>query len=441
MEETQEISLDKRYQFPTGLKTVLCDGKILIISPETANWVVLNSDKELEIFHELSSKPLGEVLLNHGQKHVERVLVELEAKQFEKKALHTQGTEHGLCLYLTTSCNMRCKHCYMYAGTALGSELSTAEIKKLLYDFAKHHGVKLTITGGEATLRNDFEQIVKYAKSLGLVITVLTNGLLWTSELRESLKNDIAEVQVSIDGYDETSYNNVRGFGFQRACQSVRDFLNAGYKTTIAVTPFAEDLDKHLDDYILFAKSWLEDWKDTSLTIKFSHEVLDGRGVHPTEEQNKIYKKHIEDIIEILYPGDKINTFALNRKGNSLFRNCGYGEVTVLSNGDVYFCNRVYELPKQGNVRTMSYDEIMKRAEAASKKSDISMLKPCSDCELRYICGGGCRIKHFPALVRDENPNTNSAMYARKDSCTAENKEEFYRLMIAANHLLYSYRE
>lgn len=54
---------------------------------------------------------------------------------------------------------------------------------------------------------------------------------------------------------------------------------------------------------------------------------------------------------------------------------------------------------------------------------------PCKECELKYICGGDCRVKYFDGfkecnLKMMENAN-------RK--CSIGNKEYFYDMMIRLN--------
>ena len=33
-------------------------------------------------------------------------------------------------------------------------------------------------------------------------------------------------------------------------------------------------------------------------------------------------------------------------------------------------------------------------------KSNIASLEPCKDCELLYICGGGCRLDYFESFLK-----------------------------------------
>ncbi|MBT9449513.1 radical SAM protein [Akkermansia glycaniphila] len=437
MQISLEISPDKKYNFPLDISTVEFEGKYIIIAVKEANWIVLNSLDELDAFEKLKVKKVAEVYGEVDTGVLMRTLLQLEAKQFEVFTAEEEDIERGLCLYLTTKCNMCCIHCYMYAGEAQEKELNTIEITKLLDDFVEYGGKKLTISGGEVVIRPDFETIVKHAKSRGLLITVLTNGVLWDSGLIQALNGYIDEVQVSIDGYDKSTYNAVRKFGFDEATQAVEAFLQAGYKTTIAITPLAANLDNEVDKYVLFASDWLNRWINSGLSIKFSHEILRGRNVNPTDITNQQYRYYIEQIVERLYPNNKLNSFVINRRSRRRFKNCGFGEISVQSNGDVYFCNRVFELPAIANIRSMPFGEIMNLSRCARKMSEVDNLKPCSNCEIRYICGGGCRIKYFSSITNCNDLNVLSIDNIPARECCYNEKMEFYRLMIDTNELLY----
>ena len=45
-----EISLDKVYKMPVKLTTIRYEGKILIIANDTANWIVLENERQQRFF-------------------------------------------------------------------------------------------------------------------------------------------------------------------------------------------------------------------------------------------------------------------------------------------------------------------------------------------------------------------------------------------------------
>ena len=98
-------------------------------------------------------------------------------------------TDHGF-LYsiqweVTFRCNEACIHCYNPgAAHAEGEkndrkrdELSTEEAKSLFDQLADLGVFRLILSGGEATLRKDFWELLEYARSKGFAVALYTNGL------------------------------------------------------------------------------------------------------------------------------------------------------------------------------------------------------------------------------------------------------------------------
>ncbi len=236
-----ELSPQKKYNMPAPLFIKSIDGFYLVISKNTANWLLLQNEKQLEIFSFLAD---GNSVLDTFSRFqstsledIYKVLVELEAKKFENQEVH-YPQEHGMYLYLTNRCNQRCRHCYMYAGEKDPNELFTYEIINILTSFSRLGGKVVTFTGGEAALHPGFCAIVGAAKGMGLKVGVLSNGLLWTQEFINSVKDSIDEIQISIDGFDSESYMRVRGSdSFECALEATKRLLDSGLRVTVAITP------------------------------------------------------------------------------------------------------------------------------------------------------------------------------------------------------------
>ncbi len=68
---------------------------------------------------------------------------------------------------LTRRCNLRCRHCYL-TDYDDNDELSTREWLKELDEIASLGGVAFTISGGEALLRDDVEEISRARRGIGV---------------------------------------------------------------------------------------------------------------------------------------------------------------------------------------------------------------------------------------------------------------------------------
>ncbi len=85
-------------------------------------------------------------------------------------------------LKLGYTCNNDCIHCVIatqrkHAILRRGDQdRVTRECIEELSDIARSGCLSVVLTGGEPTIRNDFLEIARYAKSLGLTVSLQTNG-------------------------------------------------------------------------------------------------------------------------------------------------------------------------------------------------------------------------------------------------------------------------
>lgn len=313
-------------------------------------------------------------------------------------------------------------------------ELPVQEWKRVLREFRECGGQAITFSGGEVTVYDGYAEIIRYAHGLGMSVTVLSNGIAWDRNSIDVLKDFIDEIQISIDGYDRQSYMAVRNFdGFEKALSTAKAFSKAGCRVSVAVTPLMEGLDEFIDGFKKFAQKLQEEFPD--IFIKVSAELLDGRELKVSQEENRQYKKKLKAMVEELMPGFYAETFVLNYMDDNKKRNCGFGNITVASNGDIYWCNRIFELESECNVKDLSMREIMAKAQLVRENTSVEESALCRHCDIKYICGGGCRI-HYPGISQPS-----SCQGEWQNTCPPERKMEFYQKMIFGNEYFYLERE
>lgn len=400
-------------------------------------WIILNNDFQKEIFNLLSeSKTIEDIFKDYEEEDILNVLTQIEAKKFEIEEMNEEKTK-GAYIYLTNECNLNCLHCYMNSGKKNENELTTEEIRKLLLALSEKMYTHVTFTGGEVFLKKEFDSILEFSKGLGLKNIILTNGTLATKKKISELAPFIDEVQVSIDGYDEKTNAEIRGKGnFNLAKQAIEAFLENDVKTVIAITPQYENLSKNLEGYKKFSKELLNEFQK-NFKIKFSLELLDGRDFKADIDKNKKYNFQLSQLIDEIYPNEKINNFALNYENGGYIINCGYGELTFSSNGDIYMCSLIEKIDKINNLRNINFDllEIENISKKIKDNTSSLNIKPCKNCSLKYICGGGCRIKYLSSLETIKILNSEELI---RKKCTVETKNYFYKLMIESNEYLFN---
>ena len=437
------INLKKTYTFPEEIKTVYYNNSILVISPSTAKWIVLDSEVQLAILYYLKDgHSIEEVIASptFDIKDTQIVITQLEARHFCDRTVRS-NTESmkNLHIYLTNKCNLACPHCYMFAGKASDNELSTEEVLKLMCDYRNSGGQNVTLSGGEPSIRSDFETIVQNGSELGLRMNVLSNGVLMDEDRIRKIAHYLASVQISIDGYSDESNSVVRGKGsFEKALETVNNLINYGVETSIAITPPYDELKNHVEEYVIFAKELVSRYAGQPLSIKFSEELLPGRVLYPQRKQVIEYITLMEEVQKKVYgPNYDIINFVRTLKEDTIMDNCMFGSISVASNGDIYFCARISDLLPAGNIRTTPFPTICQLAKKAEEATSVTRLKPCGECELRFICGGGCRIDEFPSLVKRSTFNNLDINAIPARQCSQEVKTKFYEIMIRSNKFFY----
>lgn len=346
---------------------------------------------------------LSQVLIKYknNERDVEKVVNELEGKHFCEKMEPMENT-FTLRVYLTNNCNLRCSHCFMYADHCLENELTYEEIIELLKESREANCEKVIFTGGEVLLKDHFIDILKYSKKIGLYVQVLTNGVLWNTDMIKEASDYIDEVQVSIDGFDEKTNAAIRGKGtFEKALTTVEDFLKEKKSfVSVITTPTYDFIEKYKNEYINFGREMVSRFGTEQFLVIFGKELLDGRRIKSDPKKNSQMTKIVDEIYEAIYPNSELTTFVVNHKNNRIYMNCGYGGLTINSNGDFYFCGRIMEVGCYGNVRNMNFQDIMKLRKTAREKTYVSNITPCKNCDIRFICGGGCRVSNIPEITR-----------------------------------------
>lgn len=437
---TCSIDENKIYSLPSDIIIIHRYGFWLYISPKNGSWIVLETQTQRDVFrHIFSRSTVGDIFKQFDgyEEDVKYVLAQIEGKHLEHTFKSFDDDSFELRIYLTNNCNLRCKHCFMYADNSFENELSKEEIITLIKKSAEAGATKLILTGGEVGLSKSFVPALIIAKEYNMYTQVLSNGTSWTKALFEEAKPYIDEIQISVDGFNENVNAEIRGKGaFDKALKTVEQFLNADIFTSVIVTPLYGYAETYFNEYVEFGNALANKYEDKDFLIIFGNEIIDGREVKFSKERNATYAKTIEKLCEEIYPNNELTLFVKNHQYNTIFRNCGYGSLTVNSQGDVSFCGRVYEVKKYGNIREDEFSEILRLRKTARKLSSVETFTPCNQCDLRYVCGGGCRITNYNEITKIDDLYSVDTEKLAPRNCSAEYKENLYRLMIESNDFL-----
>lgn len=403
MENEIEINGETSFKFPSNIiKELLNDGRYLVISELTANWLVLTKN-ELQVFNLLlEGKKVVEILdIGVDGNVLSSTLAKIMARKFadiSERPIPTIYTNigNGLHIYLTHVCNIRCKHCYMYAGNKQKNELSVEKWKEILSAFKDLHGEDVTFSGGEPLMYKGFTELVHFAYSLGLKVCVLSNGLLWTDGLINNISPYIHEVQISIDGVDNESYKKVRkNDNFAKVIDTVIKLANAGIKVIVATTFTFDNLDDTTESKYKTLVENLQEKCHGNIEFALTKKLIPGRDIHYSNEENELYYKRIEKINKAVHENAQVCNFMEGHEPNVLLKNCGIGGLSIDSNGDVYCCSRTSEINSNGNILSNTLGYYLQKNIKINNSTNVDNIEPCNKCKMRYICGGGCKVELF----------------------------------------------
>jgi radical SAM protein with 4Fe4S-binding SPASM domain len=274
-------------------------------------------------------------------------------------------------------CNEVCVHCYQVQGQK--GELSTEEWKRILDELAEMGVLFVTISGGEATLRNDFIELVEHARARRFAVKIFTNGLTMTSALAQRLSDlAVQEVQISLYSHRAEVHDWVTRVpgSWQKAVDGARSLIELGVSVVLK-SPMMSFNAGEIDEYVDFV---------TGLGAEYT---LDPH-VDPREDGDRSTESwRVDDASYVrarLHP--KLGAASRLEKSDRLDKSvCGAcsGNVHIEPNGEMRPCTQL-------NVPLGSALDGVRRGweEGESARAIRTLtwadLHGCRDCDLRIYC-------------------------------------------------------
>lgn len=125
--------------------------------------------------------------------------------------------ESPICVFfeITNRCNLNCFYCFSNDNILLKDHhlkaLNINQIKDILDDLASNHVKLVEFSGGEPLVVKQFVDLVKYARSLGLNVSFVSNGTLFKDETCAELKGYLDHINITLRGYNSETHDKVTG--------------------------------------------------------------------------------------------------------------------------------------------------------------------------------------------------------------------------------------
>ncbi|MEM1925471.1 MAG: TIGR04053 family radical SAM/SPASM domain-containing protein [Pyrobaculum sp.] len=323
----------------------------------------------------------------------------------------------------TKACPLACRHCRADAILKpLPGELNTDEGKRLIDQVADFGSPKpmLIITGGDPLMRNDLFELVDYAKSVGVPVSLapaVSNNL--NDEVLKLIKNGgVKTISISLDGARPETHDELRGVSgsFSQTIEVVKKAVEVGVNVQINTVVWRKSLEELPDVVALLQKLGVRVWEVFFL-------IVTGRAREELDISPEEYEAVVHFLVDVSKYGFQVRTVEapfyrrakLERLEGRLYSHPlyeklaaalrerlgeprrgvdstimptrdGFGIIFVAYDGTVYPSGFLpYPL---GNVRRRSLVEIYREHPLLVKMRSGELRGRCGRCRYREICGG-----------------------------------------------------
>ena len=292
---------------------------------------------------------------------------------------------------MTLTCNLQCSHCLSSAGRPMSNELTTEECCDVIDELSALKVFQVNIGGGEPFVRPDFFPILEYAQKKGIVTCVSTNGTLLDTESCARLADmEGLFLQVSLDGVDEETNDQVRGKGtYRKILQAAEELAGRQVEFSINAVLIRKNFEQ-LDDLKRLAASF-------GANLRVSRFRPSGRGkrvyeeLAPTKDQLETFALWLEQDSTVL-TGDSFFSLTSEKRRRMGLDMCGAAKMTccLSPNGDIYPCAFLQEGEfRAGNIRDASLEETWLNSSILNHFRTLEV-HSCEWCYRFETCRGGC---------------------------------------------------
>ncbi len=323
-------------------------------------------------------------------------------------------------LYLSASCNLRCRHCWItpiYSGgkPLPGKTIDPAALRGAITE-AKTLGLSgAKLTGGEPMLHPQFKEIVELLTAEGLSMNMETNGTLMTQEIAHFLKEKsrVNFISVSIDSPVPAKHDAFRGVkgAFNAAIRGLDFLVEAGYTNCQVIMAVHHGNRHQMEDLVRLAA------EHKAASVKFNPVTRTGRGIDMHERGEALkFSEHMElsryvnedlrpkaPITVILSMPPALTPFSelWRIKGKSC--NCGVsGILGILGSGEIALCGIGQTIPElvYGHLGKDSIREIwLNNPVILGLRRDLQDVSEypgiCGSCIHAKSCRTGCVANNY----------------------------------------------
>lgn len=308
---------------------------------------------------------------------------------------------------MSGKCNLRCIHCYASRFLEAG-ELTLEEKLKLIGELAEYGISYVGLTGGEPLVNKDLEPCLREFYDYWIEYSVNTNAILINEEKAELLRRYDAYLFVSIDGAHREIHEKIRGHGTWRKLMKGLDLIRKRglpFSTVMALSKL----------------NCTEAGAYVELAERLGAEAACMIPTMPVGRARSEITPRMDELIRALRSAEH----AAKRIGYWISVWCYVPAKLTIDPRFVSTwadCRRVkvVDVDPAGNlllcdIMDLGFSNVKKgfktairqyfEAEEVKKVMTPKLREPCSSCELREICMGGCYARSYLAHGMFDGPD------------------------------------
>jgi len=304
---------------------------------------------------------------------------------FEEEETKTINSAY---LHITDKCNLQCKGCYSYIDDRNKKQEMTFEEIQLILKKLKEAGLKnLIISGGEPFIREDIINILEYAKcNIGIKnISCITNGIFDTDIYIKASKY-LDDLTFSLDSCKKEN-SLIRGPLVFEKVENTIDILKQHINVSLIFTLHKKNI-ADIENMREYARLKNVNYNFSLLTVKSSL----------AEDLKDIYFEDKDyDDLSFVICNYKITDSSLKSQLHCTSC-CGAGKtlISISAKGDILPCHMFTENEFiMGNALNDNILQIINNKNNIFNELNVNQFDECSNCEFKYLCGGGCRFRSY----------------------------------------------
>ena len=314
-----------------------------------------------------------------------------------------------IVLPISSSCNLSCPYCFVYAGNGINFRSYTQEDVKRNFAYIfkntpeKEKQRVVYFFGGEPLLNFPImEFTIKHLKETysdyNICYSITSNGTILNNALLNFIKTNNIFVLISLDGpdneYNLRHYKNGKK-SIHNVIQNIRRLKENGIHVEIRATivnnnPYLLETYKYFEEFgvpftIMHAFN-SENRNHLELT------TYDESSLNNLKEQyNKLCDYYLH---EVIIPQKKIYNREFKKLDHSIrYRflravicSAGYNYYTITADGDIFSCTNLMNDKKYkiGDIYSNYLDKDL------YTPISVDEINECKKCWLKYLCSGGC---------------------------------------------------